>query len=157
MLDKSSQPLSEDFIYSFFSEKGYTDFFTFRRSIDALGDDGLIDVINAWHKTVYQITRDGSSTLAAYGNERISPEIRDELSQYLSDGYSRLPDGGSAASYYSKAQDGSYDVKLMAFFDGSASAEFTMPVSTENAARTACEKWNANAGDIYEILKNKLV
>ena len=94
MLDNSNRPLSEDFIFSFFAEKGYTDFFTFRRSIDVLGDDGLIDVFGTYHKTLYRITPDGSVTLKAYGNERVSPEIKEEIKQYLSGGYSNLPCGG---------------------------------------------------------------
>ncbi len=157
MLKNSAEPLSDDFLFGFFFDNEYADFFTFKKALYELSDDGMIGENHTMHRTLYSITGVGIKTLVAYQDEMISPEIKNEIQLYIKENEADIKETSSVAAYCEKTADKKWRARLMILRKDKISAEFSFICDTQKDAANACLKWEKCADGICAELIDKLL
>nr|WP_027872219.1 DUF4364 family protein [[Eubacterium] cellulosolvens] len=156
MLKKVSFPLTSTQISDLVISRNYTSYFHLREVLHEMETSNLLTTYSKNHMTYYKITDAGSQTVDYFENE-ISPEIRQEISDYLtSHSYEMRSEAATFAEYY-KDGDSNYIVSCIAREGNQTLIEIKLSVPTQNAAETLAENWKRKNQETYEAIMKILM
>ena len=156
MLDKVDFPLTNATVMGFFVDSGYTDYTTVLTVIGILQEDKLIEVENNRSNTSYKITDQGSEMLEYFGN-KISDEIKKEVSNYLKANRYELKQTANVISEFYRTTNSDYAVHCCIKENNYSLIDLTVTVPDEEIANDMCDKWKSASQDIYEYIMRKLM
>ena len=156
MLKRCDVPLSKSQIYDFILEKEYTTFLTLQEVFAEMASSKLVVEKTMGNRTFLEITEEGEETLKFFGN-RINPEIKAQIDEYLKDNSLRLRNEASILGEYYKTGESEYTAHVMAKENGKTLVEISIPVPTEEIAESICNNWQKKNQDIYQFLIENLM
>ena len=99
MLDRVDFPLTTSQISEFILDKGYTTYFRLQSALAELTDSGLLKIELTHNRTLYNLTEEGAATINYFRN-KISPEIRQEIDNFINEKKYDLKEEVSVKSDY---------------------------------------------------------
>lgn len=156
MLKKVNYPLSNPQLWTFFEEKGYTNYFTFQETVAALLEANLI-VQDEVHQTIrYELTREGEDALYYFAND-ISSAAKTDMDVFLNENrYQLRNETGITADYY-RTTNFDYCVHCVVREGRSNLYELNLSVPTEEQARVLSKNFSDNAQAIYAYIMKRLM
>ena len=142
MLNKVDFPLTNATVMGFFVDSGYTDYTTVLTVIGILQEDKLIEVENNRSNTSYKITDQGSEMLEYFGN-KISDEIKKEVSNYLKANRYELKQTANVISEFYRTTNSDYAVHCCIKENNYSLIDLTVTVPDEEIANDMCDKWKS--------------
>jgi DNA-binding HxlR family transcriptional regulator len=156
MLSKVNFPLSNSQISEFMLDRQYTTYFTLQEVLNALAEDGFINVLSYRNSTQYRLTHEGTDTISFFSN-KISNTIREEIDTYLKENkYDLRSEAGTLCDYY-KSTSGDYIVHCLVKEGETNLIELNLSVPLEEQADAMCSKWKGSSQDIYDFIMHKLM
>ena len=119
LLDKVDFPLTNAQISNIILSLNYTNYFNVQYSVSDLLETEFISSDKIGNKTYYKITSTGRETLSFFNN-KISPDIQEEVTEYLKENQFTLRDEVSTLSEYFETKDKNYIVRLRVIEQGDA-------------------------------------
>lgn len=156
MLEKVDFPLTNSTVMGFFANSGYTDYPTVLTVIGILQEDSLIDVESNRSNTSYKITVLGKEMLNYFGN-KISEEIKTEISDYLQSNHFELKQTANTVSEFYVTANGDYAVHCFVKDHNTTLIDITLNVPDEEIADNMCTRWKNESQGIYEYVVRKLM
>jgi DNA-binding HxlR family transcriptional regulator len=156
MLSKVNFPLSNSQISEFMLDKQYTTYFALQEVLNALTEDGFIQVLTYRNSTQYKLTPEGTDTISFFNN-KISSGIRDDIDEYLKNNkYDLKCEVGTTSDYY-RTTNGDYIVHCQVKEGDTNLIELNVAVPLEEQADVMCSKWRDASQEIYEFVMHKLM
>ncbi len=155
-LDSVDFSLSNAIISDFFLDRGYTDYFNIQTSFNELEEEKLITSSASHKSTYYKITSDGKMTLNCFHYE-ISPDIKNEIKEYLKEHFNDIIEMLSVSSDYSRIRTNEYIVNCKISERDSLVASVSLTVASEELARLVCSNWEKNNSEIYSFIIKSLL
>ena len=150
MLDRVDFPLTTSQISEFILDKGYTTYFA------ELTDSGLLKIELTHNRTLYNLTEEGAATINYFRN-KISPEIRQEIDNFINEKKYDLKEEVSVKSDYYLNTNHEYEVKCQILENGSHLIDMTLTVPTQTEAEAIVNNWNRKNQEIYALLLSQLL
>ena len=148
MLDKVDFPLTTSQISEFILDKGYTTYFRLQETLSELTDSELL--------TLYRLTETGADTIHFFSN-KISPEIRTEIDDFLKEKQYDLKEEVAVKSDYYLKTDHQFEVQCQIVENGSSLIDMRITVPTEKEAKAIVNNWNLKNQEIYASLLSQLL
>ncbi|MEE8886634.1 MAG: DUF4364 family protein [Eubacteriales bacterium] len=156
ILNKVTFPLTNAQISDLVLSKGYTNYFHLQDVLSEMLESGLVQNETKNDTIYYTMTDSGKETLQYFENE-ISPEIRREISEYLSENAYELRSRSSVIADYSRCPEGGYTVTCSAREGDHTLIELKLNVPTESSARAVADKWKTKAQECYASVMKLLL
>lgn len=156
MLQHSKSSLTNSQLSEFILEKEYTNYFHLQQAISELVESELIEKNTRSNTSHYSLTKEGSRTLSFF-QEELSPEIRQEVNDYLkSEGHKAANRIVTPADYYISPH-GSYTVHCQLIEKNTSLIDLTMTAPNLEAAKSMCRKWPQKSQEIYNKIMEELL
>ncbi len=156
LLDKVDFPLTNSQITDIVLELGYTNYFNIQYTISELLNVDFVYSEKIGSKTYYRISKSGKNTLSFFDN-MISPDIQDELSEYLVEHKYSLRDEVSTPSEYFESNEDNYIVRLRVMEANEAILDINISVPSEEDAKNICSNWSEKSQEIYAYILTNLL
>lgn len=156
MLSKVDFPLTNAQISDFILERGYTTYFTLQSVLAELEESQMIHMETIRNCSYYSLTDSGSDALK-YFHSRVSPSIRQEIDQYMTENKIQMHDDVSVLADYYKNTGGDYSVRCLVKEKYSNPIDLTITVPNEEQAKNACRNWRDHCQAIYEFIIRELL
>ena len=156
MLDRVDFPLTTSQISEFILDKGYTTYFRLQSALAELTDSGLLKIELTHNRTLYNLTEEGAATINYFRN-KISPEIRQEIDNFINEKKYDLKEEVSVKSDYYLNTNHEYEVKCQILENGSHLIDMTLTVPTQTEAEAIVNNWNRKNQEIYALLLSQLL
>ncbi|MBQ6551285.1 MAG: DUF4364 family protein [Lachnospiraceae bacterium] len=156
MLKKVNFPMTNPQLWTFFEEKGYTNYFTFQDTVAELLDANLVSHEEIRNSVLYEITREGEEALF-YFNDEIADSIREEMDEYIRVNKYQLRNETGITADYKMTENYDYCVHLLVREGKSILFEMNLTVPTEEQARILSEHWEENSQNIYAYVLKRLM
>ena len=158
MLDRVDFPLTTSQISEFILDKGYTTYFRLQSALAELTDSGLLKIELTHNRTLYNltVTEEGAATINYFRN-KISPEIRQEIDNFINEKKYDLKEEVSVKSDYYLNTNHEYEVKCQILENGSHLIDMTLTVPTQTEAEAIVNNWNRKNQEIYALLLSQLL
>ena len=148
MLDRVDFPLTTSQISEFILDKGYTTYFRLQSA--------LLKIELTHNRTLYNLTEEGAATINYFRN-KISPEIRQEIDNFINEKKYDLKEEVSVKSDYYLNTNHEYEVKCQILENGSHLIDMTLTVPTQTEAEAIVNNWNRKNQEIYALLLSQLL
>lgn len=155
-LGKLNTSISNAIISEFFLENNYTNYFNVQKALAELSEDDLIQKENTYNTTYYSITDSGNETLSFFEND-LSPGIKSDIDNYLSDHQFDVVDAMSVKTDYQCIGKNSYEATCSLFERNQTILQVKINVPDEQTARQACEHFKERKEEIYATLLQQLM
>lgn len=149
-------PLTTSQISEFILDKGYTTYFRLQSALAELTDSGLLKIELTHNRTLYNLTEEGAATINYFRN-KISPEIRQEIDNFINEKKYDLKEEVSVKSDYYLNTNHEYEVKCQILENGSHLIDMTLTVPTQTEAEAIVNNWNRKNQEIYALLLSQLL
>nr|WP_296065758.1 DUF4364 family protein [uncultured Mediterraneibacter sp.] len=156
MLDKVDFPLTTSQISEFILDKGYTTYFRLQETLSELTDSELLKIETTHNRTLYRLTETGTDTIHFFSN-KISPEIRTEIDDFLKEKQYDLKEEVAVKSDYYLKTDHQFEVQCQIVENGSSLIDMRITVPTEKEAKAIVNNWNLKNQEIYASLLSQLL
>ena len=156
MLDKVDFPLTTSQISEFILDKGYTTYFRLQETLSELTDSELLKIETTHNRTLYRLTETGADTIHFFSN-KISPEIRTEIDDFLKEKQYDLKEEVAVKSDYYLKTDHKFEVQCQIVENGSSLIDMRITVPTEKEAKAIVNNWNLKNQEIYASLLSQLL
>ena len=156
MLDKVDFPLTTSQISEFILDKGYTTYFRLQETLSELTDSELLKIETTHNRTLYRLTETGADTIHLFSN-KISPEIRTEIDDFLKEKQYDLKEEVAVKSDYYLKTDHQFEVQCQIVENGSSLIDMRITVPTEKEAKAIVNNWNLKNQEIYASLLSQLL
>ena len=143
-------------ISEFILDKGYTTYFRLQSALAELTDSGLLKIELTHNRTLYNLTEEGAATINYFRN-KISPEIRQEIDNFINEKKYDLKEEVSVKSDYYLNTNHEYEVKCQILENGSHLIDMTLTVPTQTEAEAIVNNWNRKNQEIYALLLSQLL
>ena len=154
MLKKVNFPMTNPQLWTFFEEKGYTNYFTFQDTISELLEANLVSQDTVRNQVRYELTREGEDALH-YFQDSITSGVKDDMDAFLKKNRYQLRNETGIVSDYYKTPNFDYTVHMEVREGKNVLFEINLSVPTEDQARILSEHWEENAQQIYAyVIKN---
>ena len=140
----------------FILDKGYTTYFRLQSALAELTDSGLLKIELTHNRTLYNLTEEGAATINYFRN-KISPEIRQEIDNFINEKKYDLKEEVSVKSDYYLNTNHEYEVKCQILENGSHLIDMTLTVPTQTEAEAIVNNWNRKNQEIYALLLSQLL
>ena len=100
--------------------------------------------------------REGAATINYFRN-KISPEIRQEIDNFINEKKYDLKEEVSVKSDYYLNTNHEYEVKCQILENGSHLIDMTLTVPTQTEAEAIVNNWNRKNQEIYALLLSQLL
>ena len=156
ILHRASLSLTQGVVLDVITTLGYTDYIQAQSSLGELIEAEMVEEKNTYHRSYITLTETGEKTRLLF-EDRISPDIRREIDEYLKENHVETLDETSLVSDYRLTKDGMY-IATCSLRDGSHILyEITLEVSSEEEAVRVCNSWEKNSETLYaQALKTLL-
>ncbi len=144
------------FAKQFILDKGYTTYFRLQSALAELTDSGLLKIELTHNRTLYNLTEEGAATINYFRN-KISPEIRQEIDNFINEKKYDLKEEVSVKSDYYLNTNHEYEVKCQILENGSHLIDMTLTVPTQTEAEAIVNNWNRKNQEIYALLLSQLL
>lgn len=156
MAQNSRQELTNSQISEFILDREYTDYLHLQQVLSELVETGLLKRRTVSNSSHYELTQEGSDTLS-YFEKELSPEIRNEIDDFLKGyGYQRPERILTPADYYTTPQGG-YAVRCQLIEKDTTIMDMTLAAPSKEAARAICGSWPKKCQEIYTSLMGELI
>lgn len=156
MLDKVDFPLTTSQISEFILDKGYTTYFRLQETLSELTDSELLKIETTHNRTLYRLIETGADTIHFFSN-KISPEIRTEIDDFLKEKQYDLKEEVAVKSDYYLKTDHQFEVQCQIVENGSSLIDMRITVPTEKEAKAIVNNWNLKNQEIYASLLSQLL
>lgn len=156
MLHHTEYPLTNARISEFILQKGYATYFNLQTALSELLETGLIESESTVNSSFFKPTKDGINTLKLL-NEELSPFIKDEIKNYLSDNHVTFREDLSATSNYKLEENGLFSVRLKVHERGNLLLDLSLSVPSKKIAEKICNEWSDKSDDVFAMIFNSLV
>ena len=117
---------------------------------------GLLKIELTHNRTLYNLTEEGAATINYFRN-KISPEIRQEIDNFINEKKYDLKEEVSVKSDYYLNTNHEYEVKCQILENGSHLIDMTLTVPTQTEAEAIVNNWNRKNQEIYALLLSQLL
>lgn len=156
MAQNSRQELTNSQISEFVLDREYTDYLHLQQVLSELVETGLLKRRTVSNSSHYELTKEGSDTLS-YFEEDLSPEIRNEIDDFLKGYGYQMPERIlTPADYYTTPQ-GNYAVRCQLIEKDTTIMDMTLAAPNKEAARAICSSWSKKCQEIYTSLMGELI
>ncbi len=156
MLKKVNFPLSNPQLWTFFEQKGYTNFISFQNTASELLEANLIQQDEVRQTVRYELTREGDDALYYFMND-IPSAVREDMDEYIRvNKFLLRNETGITADYY-KTSNFDYCVNCKVREGRSVLFEMNLSVPTEDQAKTLASHFEENAQTIYAYVMKQLM
>ena len=156
LLDKVDFPLTNAQISNIILSLNYTNYFNVQYSVSDLLETEFISSDKIGTKTYYKITSTGRETLSFFNN-KISPDIQEEVTEYLKENQFTLRDEVSTLSEYFETKDKNYIVRLRVIEQGDAIIDLNISVPSKEDAENICNNWREKSQQVYAYILTNLL
>ena len=156
MLDRADQPITRAQIYDFMLSREYTDYLNVNGIINEMITTGFLKSQTKRNRSHLELTDQGREILVMFP-DRISAEIKQEITDYLIEKEYDLRNTTSIQSNYYKSVSGDYIAELSAREKNNELITIRVSVPTAQSAQTVCLNWEKNSQDIYKTLMQKIL
>ncbi len=156
MLQKVDFPLTNAQISAFMLGKDYTSYFTLQSVLSELVDSQMIRQETVRNCSYYTIMDAGTEALEFFHN-RISPEILDDINQYMAENEIRMRDEVSVVADYYKNTGGEFSVHCLVREKYVNPIDLTISVPDEAQAQAVCRNWKEHCQQVYEYIMKELL
>ena len=156
MLDKVDFPLTTAQISEFILDQGYTTYFKILGTLSEMVDSNLIRAENTHNRTLYHLTENGRETIRFFQN-RISPEIQNDINQFLKEKEFDLKEEVSVKSDYYLLTNHEYEVRCQIMKGDYSIIDLKLIVPTEQEAQAIAGNWTSRSQELYTELLSKLL
>ncbi len=156
MLKKVNFPLSNPQLWTFFEQKGYTNFFVFSSTVSELLEANLIKKDEVRSVQRYELTREGEE--AQYYFKRDIPEgVRTDMDEFISENKFQLRNETGVIADYHKTENFDWQVHCEVREGNAVVFEINLTVPTDDLARVIAGHWKDNAQSVYADVMNRLM
>lgn len=156
MAQNSRMELTNSQISEFVLDREYTDYLHLQQVLSELVETGLLKRRTVSNSSHYELTEEGSNTLS-YFEEELSPEIRNEIDEFLKDYGYQLPDRILMPADYYTTPQGGYAVRCQLIEKDTTIMDLTLAAPNKEAARAICKSWPGKSQEIYTSLMGELI
>ncbi|HAG69668.1 MAG TPA: DUF4364 domain-containing protein [Lachnospiraceae bacterium] len=156
MLDRADQPVTRAQVYDFMLSRDYTSYLNVNGLINEMITTGFMTSQVKGKRSHLMLTDQGREILVMFP-DRISADIRKEITDYLIEKEYDLRNTTSIQSNYYKSVMGDYIAELSAREKNSELMTIRVSVPSEESARNVCLNWEKNNQEIYKTLMQKLL
>ncbi len=156
MLNISTTPLTNSIISEFILNKGYTNYFSLQEYLNQMVETNLLKITTESHRTFYQMTEDGNTTLDFFEN-RIPESSKKEIQQYLKDNKFEIKSSFEISADYYQQIGETYLVECIARENKTILMELKIMVYSKEDAVKICENWKTNNHIIYKHMLSELI
>ncbi|MBO4412059.1 MAG: DUF4364 family protein [Lachnospiraceae bacterium] len=156
LLKKVNFSLSNPQLWTFFEEKGYTNYFTFQQTLQSLLEANLISSETIRNAEQYEITKQGDEALYYFIND-IPEGVRNDLDEYISVKKFKLRTKAGVTTDYYRTQDLDYMAHMKVRDGKSVLMDISLSVPTEEQAKQLSEHLEAHAEEIYAHIMKMLI
>lgn len=156
MLKKVNFPLSNTQLWTFFEQKGYTNYFTFQETVQQLADANLIACDEVRTTVLYELTREGEEALFYFTSE-ISPAIRADMDEFILNNKFQLRSETGVTADFHKTDNFDYCAHMKVREGRETLFEMSLTVPTEEQAEILCSHFEENAQNIYAYVMKQLM
>ena len=148
ILHRASQSLTQGVVLDVITTLGYTDYIQAQSSLGELIETNMVEENNTYHRSYISLTEIGEKTRLLF-EDRLSPDIRKEVDEFLKNNHVKTLDETSLVSDYRLTKDGMY-IATCSLRDGSHTLyEIALEVSSEEDAIRVCNSWEKKSEDLY--------
>lgn len=156
ILHRASLSLPQSVVLDVIVNLKYTDYINAQSALGELIESGLVNEETTYHRTYVSATETGEQIRSSF-EDKLSPDIRREVDEYLKDHHIETLDETVLVSDYRSTKDNMYIVTC-AIRDGSHTLfETSIEVATEADAIRICDSWNEHAEALYSDALKKLL
>ena len=159
MLDRADQPITRAQIYDFMLSRDYTNYMNINRLINEMITTGFLvshTKRNYAQRSHLELTDQGREILSMFP-EKISPEIRKEITDYLIEKEYDLKNMVTIQSNYYNNVAGDYIAELSARENKNELMTIRVSLPSAESAQSVCLSWEKNNQEIYKLLMQKLL
>ena len=155
-LHRVNYPISNNSLSNFLLQNDFTDYFNLQQLMGELIDDGYVKKEQYHGKTLYSISESGEVALGLLSRE-LSSSMKAEVDKYLSEHNMELKDDISVRSNYYQTGVSQFTANLFIEEAGSKLLELNVLTSTEDEAKTLCNKWLRSSSRLYPLIMTELM
>ncbi|MEE3467602.1 MAG: DUF4364 family protein [Eubacterium sp.] len=156
ILHRASLSLTQGVVLDVITTLGYTDYIQAQSSLGELIENGMVEEKNTYHRSYITLTETGEKTRLLF-EDRLSPDIRREVDEFLKKNHVKTQDETSLVSDYHLTKDGMY-LATCSLRDGTHTLyEITLEVSSEEDAIKVCNSWEKNSEMLYSQALKQLL
>ncbi len=156
LLRKVNFPMTNAQVWTFFDEKGYTNYFVFKDTMRELWEANLIRHDEVRNQTRYEITREGEQALHYFKNDITTAVLRD-LDEYIRKNQFQLRNETGITADYHRLESGNYRVHMIVLEEKETLFEINLTVPTGEQAAMISDHFEENAQEIYSYIMKRLV
>ncbi len=156
ILHRVNYPISNNSLSNFLLQNDFTDYFNLQQLMGELIDDGYVKREQYHGKTLYSISESGETALSLLSRE-LSSSMKADVDKYLADHNMELKDDISVRSSYYLTGVDQFTANLFIEEAGSKLLELNILTSTEDEAKTLCNKWQRSSSRLYPLIMTELL
>lgn len=149
MLSKVRTPLSQEIIFEFLIDHGYTNYITVLSVVGDLLQGELVREDATYHQSYFMLTEAGKETLESFGSP-LALEILDEINGYLKEKKFEIIEKSSLVSDYHRTKEGTYLVSCTLRDGNHVLFHLELDVATESDAINIGENWKTESETLYQ-------
>ena len=155
IIDKSENLLTNELLTEFVLENNYMNYFLIQQYLSELIESEFIEYKDIKDEKKYILLDKGKITLS-YFEDRISPAIKDEISNKFFKAKEEQIKAAEVIGEYYQNDDNEYIVNLKLIENTKTLFSLYLNVSTIEQAKLICNTWKDNTEYIYKNLINIL-
>lgn len=155
-LNQVESPLTLNLIADYITEQGYTNYFNVQNAFAELLEAEFICCSATYNTSFYRITDTGRETLELFISS-LSPEIRQEIDEYLKNNNLPINDRLTAISDYTLSDHGEYIAICSLRENNRILFETKISVPKEEDAVKICNNWREESSELYSLSIKRLL
>lgn len=156
MLKNSEAALTNSQISDFILEHEYTNYFQLQQAVSELVEAELLEKHQISNTSRYLITDDGKNALS-YFEEELSPDIKEEVKEYLKAEGVKIQEQFLTPADYYKTDKGTYAVRCQIIERNVSQMDLTMLAPGLEAAKSICRRWPDKCQAVYNKIMEELL
>ena len=156
LLKRVNLSLSNPDLWTFFEEKGYTNYFTFQEHLQSLVESNLASSEMIRNMEYYELTKQGDEALHYFIND-IPEGVKADLDGYITSKKFKIRTEAGISADYNRTADFDYLSHLKVREGKSTLMDLTLSVPTEEQAKQLTKHLEEHAEEIYQHIMKLLI
>lgn len=155
-LNQVESPMTLNLISDYITDRGYTNYFNVQNAFAELLEAEFISCSATYNTSFYSITDAGRETLDLFISS-LSPEIRQEIDEYLEKNNLPIMERLTVVSDYTLQDHGEYIATCSLRESNHILFETKLSVPTEEDAVKICNNWQEQSSELYSLSIKRLL
>ncbi len=156
LLKRVNLSLSNADLWTFFEEKGYTNYFTFQEQLQSLVEANLTVSEMIRNTEYYELTKQGDEALHYFMND-IPDGVKTDLDEYITAKKFKIRTEAGITADYNRTADFDYLAHLKIREGKTTLMDLNLSVPTEEQAKQLSKHLEEHAEEIYQHIMKLLI